>query len=45
MISLSISDNINWKLIEEGNVLKKWYDEEYEWEIEVIGFNKDNEET
>lgn len=25
--------------------LKKWYDEEYEWEIEVIGFNKDNEET
>lgn len=25
--------------------MKKWYDEEYEWEIEVIGFNKDNEET
>ena len=25
--------------------LKKWYDEEYEWEIEVIGFNKDNDET
>lgn len=24
--------------------MKKWYDEEYEWEIEVIGFNKDNEE-
>ena len=21
--------------------MKKWYDEEYEWEIEVIGFNKD----
>lgn len=25
--------------------MKKWYDEEYVWEIEVIGFNKDNEET
>ncbi len=25
--------------------MKKWYDEEYEWEIEVIGFNKDNDET
>jgi len=25
--------------------MKKWYDEEYEWEIEVIGFNKDNAET
>lgn len=25
--------------------MKKWYDEEYEWEIEVIGFNKDSEET
>ena len=25
--------------------MKKWYDEEYKWEIEVIGFNKDNEET
>lgn len=25
--------------------MKKWYDEEFEWEIEVIGFNKDNEET
>ena len=24
--------------------MKKWYNEEYEWEIEVIGFNKDNEE-
>lgn len=23
--------------------MKKWYDEEYEWEIEVIGFNKDNQ--
>ena len=45
MIGLSISYNTNWKLIEEGNVMKKWYDEEYEWEIEVIGFNKDNEET
>ena len=27
------------------NKRKKWYDEEYEWEIEVIGFNKDNQET
>lgn len=25
--------------------MKKWFDEEYEWEIEVIGFNKDNDET
>ena len=25
--------------------MKKWYDEEYEWEIEVIGFNKDNDIT
>ncbi|MDE6969493.1 MAG: TIGR04076 family protein [Eubacterium sp.] len=25
--------------------MKKWYEEEYEWEIEVIGFNKDNNET
>ncbi len=25
--------------------MKKWYDEEYVWEIEVIGFNKDNEKT
>ena len=25
--------------------MKKWYDEEYEWEIEVIGFNKDNGTT
>lgn len=25
--------------------MKKWYDEEYEWEIEVIGFNKDNDKT
>lgn len=24
---------------------KKWYNEEYEWEIEVIGFNKDDKET
>ena len=23
--------------------MKKWYDEEYEWEIEVLGFNKDNQ--
>ena len=23
--------------------MKKWYVEEYEWEIEVIGFNKDND--
>lgn len=30
---------------EERIVLKKWYDKEYEWEIEVIGFNKDNEKT
>lgn len=29
----------------EGKSMKKWYDEEYEWEIEVIGFNKDNEES
>ena len=21
--------------------MKKWYNEEYEWKIEVIGFNKD----
>ena len=25
--------------------MKKRYDDEYEWEIEVTGFNKDNEET
>ena len=25
--------------------MKKWYNEEYEWEIEVIGFNKENNET
>ncbi len=25
--------------------MKKWYDEEFEWKIEVIGFNKDNNET
>lgn len=31
---------INLKIFEEGIVLKKWYDEEFEWEIEVIGFNK-----
>ena len=36
----------NWKKKSgEGIDLKKWYDEEYEWEIEVIGFNKDNEQT
>ena len=25
--------------------MKKWYDEEFEWEIEVIGFNTDNDEA
>ena len=35
---------INENLTEEI-IMKKWYDEEYVWEIEVIGFNKDNEET
>ena len=25
--------------------MKKWYSEEYEWEIEVIGFRKEDHET
>ena len=37
--------NENCNKLKEEIILKKWYDEEYEWEIEVIGFNKDNEET
>lgn len=28
-----------------GDCMKKWYDEEFEWEIEVIGFNKEGKET
>ena len=36
---------VDLKILKEGIVLKKWYDEEYEWEIEVIGFNKEDKET
>lgn len=29
-------------VLDEVNKMKKWYDEEYEWEIEVIGFLRGN---
>lgn len=41
---LYVLEMINENITEEI-IMKKWYDEEYVWEIEVIGFNKDNEET
>ncbi len=42
---LYVLENTNENFNVENYYEKKWYDEEYVWEIEVIGFNKDNEKT